>query len=111
MLSSIALKKGIKFDLKIDAELPSINADKTKFRQILYNLVSNAIKFTPTKGYVSISAQRVDNMLEVNVVDTGVGIASKDLYKLFQPFKQLNSYLTREHEGTGLGLVLVKKYV
>lgn len=111
LLSSIALKKGIKFDLKIDAELPYINADKTKFKQILYNLVSNAIKFTPTKGYVSISAQRIDNMLEVSVVDTGVGIESKDLYKLFQPFKQLNSYLTREHEGTGLGLVLVKKYV
>lgn len=111
LLSPIAVKKEIKLDVKMDTELPYINADKTKFKQILYNLVSNAIKFTPIKGYVSISAQRIDNMLEVSVTDTGVGIATKDLYKLFQPFKQLNSYLTREYEGTGLGLVLVKKFV
>ncbi|WP_321420822.1 PAS domain S-box protein [uncultured Methanomethylovorans sp.] len=111
LLSPIAIKKEIELDLKMDTELPYINADKTKFKQILYNLVSNAIKFTPIKGYVSISAQRIDNMLEISVTDTGVGIASKDLHKLFQPFKQLNSYLTREYEGTGLGLVLVKKFV
>ncbi|WP_394697836.1 PAS domain S-box protein [uncultured Methanomethylovorans sp.] len=107
----LALKKKIEIDFKIDSELGSINADNTKFKQILYNLASNAIKFTPEKGYVDITAHRIGNMLEISVIDNGIGIATKDLHKLFQPFQQLNSYMTREHEGTGLGLILVKKYV
>lgn len=107
----LAVKKNIEFDTKIESGLEDINADKTKIKQILYNLASNAIKFTEDKGYVGITAQRIDNMLVVSVIDTGRGISMKDLGKLFQPFKQLNPYMTREHEGTGLGLVLVKKYV
>ncbi|WP_370573639.1 PAS domain S-box protein [Methanomethylovorans sp.] len=111
LLSSLALRKGIEMDVKLEPQLGSINADKTKFKQILYNLASNAIKFTPDNGYVGITAHRTDNVLEISVTDNGIGIATKDLHKLFHPFKQLNPYLTREHEGTGLGLVLVKKYV
>lgn len=107
----LAVKKNIEFDTKIESGLEDINADRTKIKQILYNLASNAIKFTEDKGYVGITAQRIDNMLVVSVIDTGRGISMKDLGKLFQPFKQLNPYMTREHEGTGLGLVLVKKYV
>ncbi|WP_370573056.1 PAS domain S-box protein [Methanomethylovorans sp.] len=111
LISPLAIKKKIELDVKIGSELGSINADNIKFKQILYNLASNAIKFTPEKGYVGINVHLIDNMLEISVIDKGIGIATKDLYKLFQPFKQLNSYLTREHEGTGLGLVLVKRYV
>jgi PAS domain S-box-containing protein len=107
----LAVKKNIEFDTKIESGLEDINIDRTKIKQILYNLASNAIKFTEDKGYVGITAQRIDNMLVVSVIDTGRGISMKDLGKLFQPFKQLNPYMTREHEGTGLGLVLVKKYV
>lgn len=107
----LAIKKNIDLDIQVDSDLGSINADKTKFKQILYNLVSNAIKFTLEKGSVGITAYHIDNMLEISVIDNGIGIATEDLYKLFQPFKQLNTYLTREHEGTGLGLILVKKYV
>ena len=111
LVASLALKKNIDLDIQVDPQLGSINADKTKFKQILYNLASNAIKFTHEKGYVGITANLIDNMLEISVTDNGIGIATKDLYKLFQPFKQLNSYMTREYEGTGLGLILVKKYV
>lgn len=110
LISPLAFKKNIELDIKIESGLENISADKIKFKQILYNLTSNAIKFTPDKGYVGITAQRFDNMLQISVIDTGIGIATKDLGKLFQPFKQLNSYMTREHQGTGLGLVLVKKY-
>ncbi|WP_321417231.1 PAS domain S-box protein [uncultured Methanomethylovorans sp.] len=111
LVASLALKKNIDLEIQVEPQLGSINADKTKFKQILYNLASNAIKFTPEKGYVGITAHLIDNMLHIRVKDNGIGIATKDLYKLFQPFKQLNSYMTREHEGTGLGLILVKKYV
>jgi len=109
-IAPLALKKDIELDIKIESGLENICADKIKIKQVLYNLTSNAIKFTPDKGYVGITAQRYHNMLQISVIDTGIGIATKDLDKLFQPFKQLNSYMTREHQGTGLGLVLVKKY-
>lgn len=111
LIAPLALKKKIDLNIQVEPQLGSINADKIKFKQILYNLASNAIKFTPEKGYVGITANLVENMLEISVTDNGIGISTKDLCRLFQPFQQLNSYMTREHEGTGLGLILVKKYV
>jgi PAS domain S-box-containing protein len=111
LIAPLALKKNIDLNIQVEPQLGSINADKIKFKQILYNLASNAIKFTPEKGYVGITANLVENMLEISVTDNGIGISTKDLCRLFQPFQQLNSYMTREHEGTGLGLILVKKYV
>jgi signal transduction histidine kinase len=107
----LALKKGICLDVKIEQDLGLICADKTRFKQILYNLTSNAIKFTPEKGSVTIEARNFGNSLQIRVKDTGVGISETDMDKLFQPFKQLNPYLTREHEGTGLGLALAKKFI
>jgi PAS domain S-box-containing protein len=111
LIAPLALKKKIDLNIQVEPQLGSINADKIKFKQILYNLASNAIKFTPENGYVGITANLVDNMLKISVIDNGIGISTKDLCRLFQPFQQLNSYMTREHEGTGLGLILVKKYV
>jgi PAS domain S-box-containing protein len=108
---SLALKKGIHLDVKIEPQLEMICADKTRFKQILYNLTSNAIKFTPEKGNVTIEAQLFGDFVQISVKDTGIGISKSDMDKLFQPFKQLNPYLTREHEGTGLGLALVKKFI
>jgi PAS domain S-box-containing protein len=107
----LAIKKNIRLDVKVDSQLGMIDADKTKFKQILYNLISNAIKFTPEKGYVIIEAYRSGDSVRVSISDTGIGIAKNDMDKLFQPFKQLNPYLNREYEGTGLGLALVKKFV
>lgn len=111
LIYPLALKKNIYLDMVIDPQLGEINADRVKFKQILYNLASNAIKFTPAGGRVTIGAQFSGNSIQISVTDTGIGIAKSDMDKLFQPFKQLNPYLTREHEGTGLGLTLVKKFV
>ncbi|MFA0822206.1 MAG: PAS domain-containing sensor histidine kinase [Methanomethylovorans sp.] len=107
----LALKKNIDIDVDIDPEIDSIKADRTKFCQILYNLISNAIKFTPDNGRIEITAKHIGNIIEISVKDTGIGIAMNDLNKLFQPFKQINPYMTRQYGGTGLGLALVKKYV
>ena len=111
VISPLAIKKNINLDVKVEPQLGMIDADKTKFEQILYNLASNAIKFTPEKGNVTIEARRSGNFVQVSIIDTGIGISKNDMDKLFQPFKQLNRYITREYEGTGLGLALVKKFV
>lgn len=110
-IEPLAIKKNILLDVKVDPQLGMICADKTRFKQILYNLTSNAIKFTPEKGNVTIEAMDFDNSVQIRVKDTGVGISETDMCKLFQPFNQLNSCHHREFEGTGLGLALVKKFV
>ncbi|MDQ1274973.1 MAG: two-component system, cell cycle sensor histidine kinase PleC, partial [Euryarchaeota archaeon] len=110
-IEPLATKKNILLDVKIDPQLGMICADKTRFKQILYNLTSNALKFTPEKGNVTIEANDFGNSILIRVNDTGVGISEADMSKLFQPFKQLNSCHSREYEGTGLGLALVKKFV
>lgn len=86
-----------------------IQADKGKLKQILLNLIGNAIKFTPSGGYIYISSYLKDDMANIQIKDTGIGISPEDQNKLFEPFKQLDSNLSREHTGTGLGLSLVKK--
>jgi len=110
-IEPLAIKKNILLDVKVDPQLGTICADKTRFKQILYNLTSNAIKFTPEKGRVTIEASDFDNSVQISVKDTGVGISETDMCKLFQPFSQLNSCSNREYKGTGLGLALVKKFV
>lgn len=110
-LSNFAMSKSISLDFTIDPDLNKIYADKLKLKQILYNLVSNAIKFTPEKGSVHISASARSNMLHAEVRDTGIGINAEDQKKLFSAFTQLDSTYSRKYQGTGLGLVLVKKFV
>jgi signal transduction histidine kinase len=105
------MSKSISLDFTIDPDLNKIHADKLKLKQILYNLVSNAIKFTPEKGSVHISASARSNMLHAEVRDTGIGINAEDQKKLFSAFTQLDSTYSRKYQGTGLGLVLVKKFV
>lgn len=83
--------------------------DGRKFRQILFNLLSNAFKFTPDGGKVGVEAKIEGNVLAVTVWDTGIGIPEEDLPRLFKPFEQLDSSLTRHYSGTGLGLAMVKK--
>ncbi|WP_164997767.1 PAS domain-containing sensor histidine kinase [Methanolobus psychrotolerans] len=111
LISPLAMEKNIRLDVEVDSQLGTINADKIKFKQILYNLGSNAIKFTSRKGSVTIHARCDGNNVRVSVRDTGIGIPKRDIDKLFQPFRQLDSYATNEYAGTGLGLSLVKKFV
>lgn len=105
-----AAKKNISLELNAQEQL-MLRADKVRFKQILYNLISNAIKFTPNGGLVQVSAKRSSGMLRFEVRDTGIGIAKKDIQHLFQTFRQLDSSSRRQYEGTGLGLYLVKMLV
>ncbi|WP_165868975.1 MULTISPECIES: PhnD/SsuA/transferrin family substrate-binding protein [Methanohalophilus] len=88
-----------------------ICADKGKFKQILYNLLSNAIKFTPEGGRVRLLSHVENDVLQVSVSDTGVGISEKAQDTLFDAFTQEDTSSSRNYEGTGLGLSLVKKFV
>ncbi|MCD4703155.1 MAG: PAS domain S-box protein, partial [Methanosarcinaceae archaeon] len=111
MMVQMATKKHITVDMDVDPQLTGITADLTKFREILYNLVENAIKFTPENGLVKINAIREDDRARISVTDTGIGIAEEHQDRIFEPFMQANSSTTRRYGGTGLGLNLVKEYV
>lgn len=106
----IAERKNIKIKVSVEPDL-TMNADRTKFKQILYNLIGNAIKFTEQGGTVSINVKQVGDMIHTSVKDNGIGISSENTDRLFEPFKQLSKYNIREQGGTGLGLTIVKKYV
>jgi cell cycle sensor histidine kinase DivJ len=111
MMQLQADSKGVRLDTRIAADAGEINADRRAVQQILINLASNAIKFTPEGGEVMIGAQRVGSRLHFWVRDTGIGIAEDDLASLGQPFVQVQNDYTRRFEGTGLGLSLVKGLV
>jgi len=88
-----------------------VRADRQRVRQIILNLVSNAIKFTPDGGTVTVRVAPDPAMLHVSVLDTGIGIKDEDFPKLFEKFRQLDSSHSRRYEGTGLGLALTKQLV
>lgn len=152
MFKEKAMKHGIKLNTKLEADTDiRIEADERKLKQIMFNLLGNAMKFTPDGGYVGVSAkqyvgaapsgcpdegehrgsplqtplfQRGESpplakgdkggfydYIEISVEDTGIGIKSEDLPKLFHEFTQLESAYTKNHDGTGLGLALTKKLV
>jgi cell cycle sensor histidine kinase DivJ len=100
-------------DLITDApqDLPPLTGDPRAFKQIVLNLVSNAIKFTERGGRVAVSAQVEGSHLVLRVTDTGVGIAADDLKRIGDPFFQAGKTRQRRHEGTGLGLSIVKSLV
>jgi PAS domain S-box-containing protein len=106
-----ALKKGLQLNFVADPLVTTALADARRLKQILVNLLSNAVKFTPANGQVTLSVQAnlAQHSLEFSVIDTGIGIAPEDLRRLFSPFTQVDSSLTRKYEGTGLGLALVKE--
>jgi PAS domain S-box-containing protein len=111
LISPLVEKKGLKTGFSLDEKLVNIYADKIRFKQILFNLASNAIKFTPAGGMITISSQICGEMAQFTVRDTGIGIKAEDQHKLFKPFTQLDSATNRMYEGTGLGLSLVKSFV
>jgi two-component system cell cycle sensor histidine kinase PleC len=93
------------------ARAPETECDYRAVKQILLNLVSNAVKFTPRGGSVAISAQTVGSRLKVAVTDTGIGIAKSDLERLARPFEQVETQHAKTTQGTGLGLALTKSLV
>ena len=110
-LTPLALKRNIKMVWETEGKLKSIRADRTKFKQILYNLIDNAIKFTPENGLIKIDTGVSEENISISVTDSGPGISIADQKKLFEPFIQLGRFESRDQPGTGLGLVIVKKYV
>lgn len=118
LVDAQARKKNIQLKMVLPFQAPRIYVDEGRTRQVLLNLLNNAVKFTPNHGQVTLeviypptSADQSPNHLRLAVKDTGIGIAPEDMDRLFQPFMQIDSALNRQHEGTGLGLILVKKIV
>ena len=124
-IRGLADKKGHSFYIEIDKEVDAITADKGKFFQIMFNILSNAIKFTPKGGEVWVNVSYTggekdangqdimepDSYLLVSIRDTGIGIHDADREKVFEKFQQIDGSYTRSQEGIGLGLALTKKLV
>jgi signal transduction histidine kinase len=111
LIAEKARTQGIKIEITIPIKLPKLCGDALRLKQILVNLLSNAVKFTPA-GSVKIAAEsRADGELMVSVTDTGVGMAPEAIPIALEPFRQIDSSLSRKFEGTGLGLSLVKSLV
>jgi two-component system sensor histidine kinase BarA len=102
-------KKNVELRLAVPPDLPPVKQDAGKLRQILANLISNAVKFTPEGGRVTLSASVADGSLTFAIADTGVGIALDEQETVFDKFRQSANPLTREQGGTGLGLSIVRE--
>jgi len=108
--SPLTEQKKIKVKLQIDKSIPIIQTDPGKVQQILYNLLTNAIKFTPDKGKIEIRVTMPDEKtVRIAVSDTGPGIPESEQEKIFEKFRQLDGSITRKSAGTGLGLAISKE--
>jgi signal transduction histidine kinase len=109
LIQPTALQKRINVTATIDDAVTTIQADTRRLKQILVNLLANAVKFTPDGGAIGLEVlgDPVQQVVRFTIWDTGIGIAPEDRARLFQPFVQLDSRLVRENTGTGLGLALV----
>lgn len=110
-VKEMALKKSIPVTLQLGDPWAIVQADMKRLKQMLVNLLSNAVKFTPVGGKVNLEVitDAEAGVVHLAVQDIGIGIAPEDLEKLFRPFVQLDASLSRQHEGTGLGLALVRR--
>ena len=106
-----AQRQKLKLESTVGAEVGRWPADERKFKQILLNLMSNAVKFTSPGGMVAVRVRVEDNWLAVSVADTGIGIAAEDRAAIFEEFRQLHAPGEAKHEGTGLGLSLSRRLV
>lgn len=133
-LTPTARKRGITLKLELGVDIPEVNGDPERLRQVFLNLADNAVKFTPTGGSVTLTVRNlgidggaegaedddasgfallapVQSSFEIRVADTGIGIPARERSKVFEPFYQIDSSSTREYGGTGLGLSIVKRLV
>lgn len=108
----LAQEKSITLKEHLRADLPHVEADRTKLRRILVNLLSNALKFTPKGGRVTLKAELTQgDRVRICVSDTGIGIAGEDIVRLFDKYEQTRNRSTRGEKGTGLGLYITKQLV
>ncbi len=112
MVENTVRDKGLTLTLKSANETPVIEADRRAFRQVVVNILTNAVKFTETGGTVTVAiADHAENRIKIEVQDTGIGIPADKLNRIGQPFEQVSGAMTRGHGGTGLGLAITKKLV
>ncbi|NTV63979.1 MAG: PAS domain S-box protein, partial [Oscillochloris sp.] len=106
-----ALRKSLHLNIRLNDQLADMQVDAKRLKQMLVNLLSNAVKFTPASGTISldVTVDSAEGIVHFAVRDSGIGIAPEDMSRLFLPFSQLDSALSRHHEGTGLGLALVRR--
>ena len=115
MIKEKAMKHGVNLELHVAEEVSGldIRGDERKLKQIVFNLLSNAAKFTPGGGriHVTANAATAGSTIQISVADSGIGITTGDQERVFMEFEQIDSTYTRKQEGTGLGLALTKKLV
>lgn len=112
IVRSMAAKKRLHIDFEVDPALLSVFLDSGKLKQVLFNYLSNAVKFTPDGGHITVhAAPEGAEEFRIEVKDTGIGIKSDDFGRLFVQFQQLDTSATKQFPGTGLGLALTKKIV
>ena len=112
-----AEEKQLRFVVNVDNDIPAfISCDEMKLSQVIMNLLTNAIKFTPEKGTVSLSVEKIeeiddDIILKIEVADTGIGISKEQQERLFKPFNQAGTNISQKYGGTGLGLAISKRII
>ncbi len=113
MLSSVQAQGSAKsIQLTTSVSVPAaLDADRVRFKQVLYNLLSNALKFTPQGGKIDVNTRVLEGFLEVAVTDTGIGIAKEEHASVFNKFHQVGATTKGVREGTGLGLAITKHLV
>lgn len=110
-MKQVARKKGVTIRTSIPGELPRVKGDFKALRHVFYNLIDNGIKFNHEGGEVLIEAARKGQLVEICVIDTGIGIPEDKLEKIFDRFYQIDESLTRRYGGTGMGLTIAKEIV
>jgi signal transduction histidine kinase len=111
-ITPIAQRKAIRIDCNIQRPSTMIYVDATKFRQVTLNLLSNSVKFTEPRGRIRVeSVLHTSGDLVLSIRDTGIGIPPDQIERILQPFEQVADHLTREYEGTGLGLPIAKALI
>jgi PAS domain S-box-containing protein len=112
LIKNQAIKQHIDIIRDIDSQLEFMDGDKQKIKQVLFNLLSNAVKFNKKDGgTITVAVKRIDGMVSFSVSDNGIGIEKKNLNKLFKEFQQLDSGINRKYGGTGLGLMISRKFI
>jgi PAS domain S-box-containing protein len=112
IMRALAAQKHLVIDQEIDPAIGTVFVDRARLKQVLYNYLSNAIKFTPVGGRVVVSASAESgDRFRIAVRDTGIGISAADLQRLFVEFNQLEAGAAKKHQGTGLGLALTKRLI
>jgi signal transduction histidine kinase len=106
-----ARRKRLQLEAKVPPELPQALGDRDKVRQVLLNLLNNAIKFTNEAGKVEVQATASDKQVVISVRDSGIGVPPEHQKRIFDPFYQVDNTSTREFGGTGLGLNIVKRFI